>query len=103
MGTTVSSRLHRSGLTTAAGERYLRTERQPAAPMRPLYDARIEDLGPGDFLKVECAACGHYELVPPVGLLQGSRMRVLDLEPRFRCRECDQRGNVVLSIKWAVG
>jgi hypothetical protein len=35
--------------------------------MRPLYDARIEDLGPGDFLKVECAACGHYELVPPIG------------------------------------
>ena len=24
--------------------------------MRPLYDARIEDLGDGDFLRVECAA-----------------------------------------------
>jgi len=29
--------------------------------MRPLYDARIEDLGPGDFLRVECIACGHDE------------------------------------------
>src|SRR4029077_8913125 len=28
--------------------------------MRPLYDARIEDLGPGDFVHVECA-CGHIE------------------------------------------
>jgi hypothetical protein len=28
--------------------------------MRPLYDARIEDLGPGDFVRVECA-CGHIE------------------------------------------
>jgi hypothetical protein len=24
-----------------------------------------------------------------------------DLERRFRCRECDQRGKVVVSIKWA--
>jgi len=101
----VAWRLHRSELTIAAAERYLRTELQPSGAMRPLYDARIEDLGPGDFLKVECAACGHYELVPPIGLLQGWRlppyMRVLDLEPRFRCRECDQRGKVVLSIRWA--
>ena len=55
--------------------------------MRPLYDARIEDLGDGDFLHVECAACGHYEMIPPIGLLQGWRlppsMRVLDLERRL--------------------
>jgi hypothetical protein len=30
--------------------------------MRPLYDARISDLGPGDFVHVECA-CGHSELL----------------------------------------
>ena len=94
-------------LTIAAGERYLRTERQPAAPMRPLYDARIEDLGPGDFLRVECAACGHEEMIPRAGLVIGLRlpasMRVLALEPRFRCRQCDQRGKVMLSIKWAAG
>ena len=75
--------------------------------MRPLYDARIEDLGDGDFLRVECAGCGHDEMIPPIGLLQGLRlppyMRVLDLERRFRCRECDQRGKVVLSIRWAAG
>jgi hypothetical protein len=27
-------------------------------------------------------------------------MPVLDLESRFRCRECDARGKVVVSIKW---
>src|SRR5437867_424929 len=27
------------------------------AEMVPLYAARIEDLGPGDFVKVDCAAC----------------------------------------------
>jgi hypothetical protein len=72
--------------------------------MRPLYDARIEDLRPGDFVKVECVACGHDVLIPPSGLLQGLRlppsMPVLDLESRFRCRECDTRGRVVVSIKW---
>ena len=32
--------------------------------MVPLYAARIEDLGPVDFVKAECIACGHDELIP---------------------------------------
>ena len=43
--------------------------------MRPLYDARIEDLGEGDFLRVECVACGHDELIPRIGLVVGLRCR----------------------------
>ena len=70
----------------------------------PLYAARIEDLGAGDFVKVECAACPHDELIPASALLQGLRLpptyRVLNLEPRLRCRECDVRGRAVVSIKW---
>jgi hypothetical protein len=27
--------------------------------MVPLYSARIEDLGLGDVVKMECVACGH--------------------------------------------
>ena len=27
--------------------------------------ARIEDLGQGDFVKVDCAACGHTALLTP--------------------------------------
>jgi len=73
--------------------------------MVPLYAARIEDLGPGDFVNVECIACGHSELIPASGLLQGLRLPaytpVLSLEPRLRCRECDARGKAVVSIRWA--
>ena len=73
--------------------------------MVPLYAARIEDLGPGDFVKFECATCGHDALIPPSSLLQGLRLPpytpVLDLERRLRCRECDQRGKAIVSIRWA--
>ena len=31
--------------------------------MKALFEARIQDLGSGDFVKVECAACGHAELL----------------------------------------
>jgi hypothetical protein len=43
--------------------------------------------------------------MPSSGLQQGLRlpphMPVLDLQYRLRCRECDRRGRVVVSIKWA--
>ena len=40
--------------------------------MLPLYAARIEDLGPGDFVKVDCAACHHVALLTPQSLLRAS-------------------------------
>jgi len=50
----------------------------------------------GGLIRVECAACGHDVLIPPGGLLHGLRLapttRVLDLESRLRCHECDARG-----------
>jgi hypothetical protein len=36
---------------------------------RPSYAARIEDLRPGDFVKVDCAACQHVALLTPEALL----------------------------------
>ena len=64
----------------------------------------IEDLAPGDFVRVECIACGHM-LIPPSSLLHGLRLPpytpVLDLERRLRCRECDAKGKAVVSIRWA--
>ena len=72
--------------------------------MVPLYTTRIEDLGPGDFVKFECV-CGRDLLIPPSSLLNGLRLppatRVLDLKQRLRCRECDQRGKAIVSIKWS--
>ena len=80
--------------------------RPTGATTVPLHAVRVEDLGPGDFVKIECSACGLDLLIPPKGLLHGLRlppsMPVLDLESRFRCRECDARGKVVVvSIRWA--
>ena len=57
--------------------------------MLPLYAARIEDLGPGEFVKVDCAACHHVALLPPEALRRGGlspAAKVLDLKEGFRCR-----------------
>jgi hypothetical protein len=71
--------------------------------MLPSYAARIEDLGLGDFVKVDCAACRHVALLTPeallkVGLSHGAK--VLDLKGRFRCRGCGAKGRAVVPIKW---
>jgi hypothetical protein len=71
--------------------------------MLPLYAARIEDLGQGDLVKVDCAACRHVALLTPEALLMlglSAGAKVLDLKPRFRCRSCGARGRAVVSINW---
>ena len=40
-------------------------KREHVAQVVPLYAARIEDLGPGDFVRVDCAACSHTALLAP--------------------------------------
>jgi len=72
------------------------------AEMVPLYQARIEDLGPGDFVKVDCAACSHTALLSAaslgrLGLCPGQK--VLDLKDRLRCQGCGVRGRAVTSVK----
>jgi hypothetical protein len=71
--------------------------------MLPLYAARVSDLKPGDFVIVECRSCEHDGLIHPSALPSlGLRPdeRIVDLAPRLRCRECDQKGKAVVSIKW---
>jgi hypothetical protein len=73
------------------------------AEMVPIYAARIEDLGPGDFMKVDCAACSHTALFSPAFLARlhlEPRDKILDLKDRVRCRGCGVRGRAVVSIKW---
>jgi hypothetical protein len=68
-----------------------------------LYVARIEELGPGDFVKVDCSACSHTALLAPAFLARlglAPRQRVLDLKDRVRCRGCGLRGRAVVSVKW---
>jgi len=83
----------------------LRTEQQLSGADAAFVRRAIEDFGDGDYLRVECV-CGHSEMIPRVGVV-GWRLppytRVLDLERPFRCRECDRKDSVSLSIKWAGG
>jgi hypothetical protein len=69
--------------------------------MVPLYAARIEDLGSGDFVKVDCAACAHIPLLS-VALLARlgleSRDKILDPRGRLRCRRCGVRGRAIVSV-----
>jgi hypothetical protein len=72
--------------------------------MVPLYLAKVEDLGSANFVKIDCAACGHTALLTPASLTRlglGLRLKVLDLKDRARCRRCGVRGRAVVSIKWA--
>jgi hypothetical protein len=58
--------------------------------MVPLYAARISDLGPDDFVQVECG-CGHVELLAATMLATagvGPDQKVLDLKAKLKCQEC---------------
>ena len=71
--------------------------------MLPLYAARIEDLGSGDLVKVDCAACHHVALMTSDALMRAGlspAAKVLDLKGRFRCRGCGRKGQAVVSVKW---
>ena len=73
--------------------------------MVPLYAVRIEDLGPGDFVRVQCLACGHDELLSADrlrnrGLPIAPHTPIMDLERWFRCRECDAKGKAVVWVRW---
>jgi hypothetical protein len=86
--------------------RFPETYQEPGARMLPLCAARIEDLGQGDFVKVDCAACLHVALLAPDFLLRlglSPHTKVLDVKQRVRRRGCGKRGRAVVSIKWAPG
>jgi hypothetical protein len=71
--------------------------------MLHLYAAGIEDLGVGDFVKVDCAAYHHAALLTPEALLRvglSPAAKVLDLKGRLRCRGCGRKWRAVISIKW---
>ena len=68
---------------------HLRERMKNAAPeMVPLHAARIEDLGPSDFVKIDCAACSHTALLKPAFLAR------LGLEPRRRVLDLKDRSDV---------
>jgi hypothetical protein len=81
----------------------LRTFPEHRPECKPLYLARIEDLGHGDLVKVDCAACHYVALLTRDFLLRfglSPQAKVLDLKERVRCRGCGGRGRAVVSVKW---
>jgi len=69
--------------------------------MKPLYAARLEDLGAGDLVLVECV-CGHTEHLTATMLATAGVKpyeRLVDLQAKMGCRECDERGKVLVSIR----
>jgi hypothetical protein len=63
-------------------------------PMQQLYAARLNELGPGDFVLVQCGACGHDGLIHPARATvaraplrrASGRFGTLAAVPRMRCQ-----------------
>ena len=69
-------------------------------PAEDICLVRIEDLGRGDLVKVNCAAVA---LLTPKFLLRlglSPQTKVLDRKERVRCWGCGKKGRAVVSIKW---
>ena len=74
--------------------------------MRPFYDARVRNLGPGDLVIVECTRCDHSESLTGLMLKTAGlppHEAIKDLDRKMRCRECNARGHLSISIRWADG
>ena len=74
--------------------------------MKPLYAAWLGDLGPGDLVEVECV-CGHSQALTASMLATAGMGKpyetIMELQRRLRCRECNERGKVVVSVRWEMG
>jgi hypothetical protein len=70
----------------------------------PLHKARISNLGPRDFVRITCFGCRHETLIPPsIFLLKpdlSPDTRIVDLDRRTRCRECNAVGESLVSVRW---
>jgi hypothetical protein len=69
-------------------------------PMKPIYAAWLGDPGPGDL--VECV-CGHSQALTASMLATAGMGKpyetIMELQRRLQCRECDERGTVVMSVR----
>ena len=71
--------------------------------MKALFEARVEDLRPGDLVIAECR-CGHSLAISTVTLVRGRRLpeyaRIMDLEPPVAVPRMRREGQAVVSIRW---
>jgi C4-type Zn-finger protein len=62
--------------------------------MKPLPDARMEDLDSQDLVIIECGKCSHRAYLLPIRLYNiGIKpyVRIVDLHARVRCTRCGYR------------
>jgi hypothetical protein len=75
-------------------------------PGHPQVDARVRDIGADDLVIVECLRCNYSESLTALMLKTAglpSHAVIRDSDRRMRCGECDTRGHVSISIRWADG
>ena len=101
--TQVNGATFRPHLTLDTQKRSWGERTEPELPMKPLYAARLEDIGPRDLVIVECA-CGHSQTLT-ASMLTTAGVKpyqvLVDLSAKLRCRECDERGKVMITVTWA--
>ena len=72
--------------------------------MVPLYAARVSDLGPRDFVHLECNDCRHDLMIAASTLTNGLRLGP-DLRPTWNGVSAAEKamlmGRAVVSIRWA--
>ncbi len=74
----------------------MRAEGQP-----PRYAFRLEDLRQWHIIEAVCWQCNRTAVIRHDVLKRGRPLhaRVVDLEAKLRCKECDRRGGHSLSIR----
>jgi hypothetical protein len=81
-----------------------RTENDPRHTV-PLFAARVEHLVHARSVSATCGKCGHVSEVP-VTLIKDRLpdwFRIGDLSRVMRCAECDEKGNVIVDARRALG
>jgi hypothetical protein len=66
----------------------------------PKYDVRLGQLKPWHVLRITCLQCRYVAAVSPAPLLTrfGVHQRIVDLEERFACTECGNRGGNSVAV-----
>jgi hypothetical protein len=91
----------RRGAHRAIAQGAAQPKRQTAPVPVPVYAAQVGDLGPHDFVRIECM-CGRTEVLTSetlatAGVAPGRKLT--DLGHRMRCRDCVERGCAIVSVK----
>lgn len=67
----------------------------------PLREARVSDLGLGEFVRVQCV-CGRAEVLTAATLATAGvppQQKMVDLGRRMHCEDCAARGCALVSVK----